>query len=82
MLSSGTLYTTLALMAIVATACTALCLVWSVPAWRGRLAPTKPMSDLGLFGWPARIGSGLVSGGIGAVALAAWYGAYCCLIAL
>src|SRR6478672_6042973 len=37
MLTPIILYTTAALMALVATACTALCLVWSVPTWRHRL---------------------------------------------
>lgn len=84
MLSPVLLYATAALMALVAAACTALCLAWSVPAWRRRLAPevvtatTAPRSR-GLSGWPAVVGSGLVSAGIGAVAMLAWYGAYCTL---
>ena len=88
MLSPGILYTTAALMALVATACTALCLVWTIPAWRRRLAPASGGSDGrtpapgGLTGWPARVGSGLVSAGIGAVALVAWYGLYCTLAAI
>ena len=88
MLSPGILYTTAALMALVAIACTALCLVWSVPAWRRRLAPTggspdAPASETsGMSGWPARVGSGLVSAGIAASALVAWYGVYCTLAAV
>lgn len=88
MLSPGILYTTAALMALVATACTLLCPVWSVPAWRRRLARDERGLDVrspeaaGLAGWPARIGSGLVSAGIAACALVAWYGVYCTLAAV
>ena len=86
MLSPGILYTTAALMALVATACTALCLVWSVPAWRHWLAPAgadvrRPKSGE-LSGWPAQIGSVLVSAGIAACALLAWYGVYSILAAI
>ena len=86
--SLGILYTTAALMAAVAVACTALCLVWANPAWRSRLAsrkdaPESPGSKTGgLVGWPARVGSWLVSAGIGGCALVAWYGCYCVLAAL
>lgn len=88
MLSPGILYTTAALMALVAAACTVLCVVWSVPAWRRRLAPARgtPAATTpgagGLSGWPAGVGSGLVSAGIAACALLAWYGAYCELAAV
>lgn len=83
MLSPGILYTTAALMALVAVACTVLCFVWSVPAWRRRLAPAAtPLAASGLRGWPAGVGSGLVSAGIAASALLAWYGAYCALAAV
>lgn len=88
MLSPGVLYTTAVLMALVAAACTALCLAWSIPAWRRRLAPAEstsgalPAAGGGLSGWQARVGSGIVSAGIGAVALVAWYGFYCTLAAL
>ena len=88
MLSLGILYTTAALMALVAVACTAICLAWSNPAWRRRLAPAGGTSEVlateasGLSGWPARVGSGLVLIGIGAVALVAWYGLYCTLAAI
>jgi hypothetical protein len=88
MLSPATLYTTAALMALVATVCTVLCVVWSVPAWRRRLAPAKgasaattPRAD-GLSGWRASVGSGLVAAGIAASALLAWYGVYCTLAAV
>jgi hypothetical protein len=87
MLPPGILYTTAALMALVAAACTVLCVVWSVAAWRRRLAPargtpaTTPGAD-GLSGWPAGVGSGLVSAGIAASALLAWYGVYCTLAAV
>ncbi len=86
MLSPGILYTTAALMALVATACTALCLVWSVPAWRRWLAPSgadvrRPRAA-GLSGRPAHVGSGLVSAGVAACALLAWYGVYCTLAAV
>ena len=88
MLSPGVLYTTAVLMALVAAACTALCLAWSNPAWRRRLAPAGgtsgvlPAAGGGLSGWPARVGSGIMSVGIGAVALVAWYGFYCTLAAI
>jgi hypothetical protein len=88
MLSPGILYTTAALMALVAAACTVLCLVWSVPVWRRRLAPeggtpaaTTPGAG-GLSGWPAAVGSGLVSAGLAASALLAWCGVYCTLAAV
>jgi hypothetical protein len=86
MLSPGILYATAVLMALVATACTALCLVWSVPAWRHWLAPSgtdvrRPKAGE-LSGWPAQIGSGLVSAGIAACALLGWYGVYCTLVAV
>jgi hypothetical protein len=80
MLSLVILYTTAALMALVATACTALCLVWSVPAWRHRLAPAGSGANA-LRGLSAQIGSGLVSAGIAACALLAWYGVFCSLAA-
>lgn len=82
------LYTTAALMALVAIACTALCLAWTNPAWRRWLAPAEnasaaraPRTD-GLSGWSARVGSGLVSAGIAACAVVAWYGFYCTLNAI
>lgn len=82
MLPPSILYTTAALMALVAVACTALCLVWSIPAWRRRLAlPVAPEVG-GLTGWRASVGSGLVSVGIAACALLAWYGTYCTLAAV
>lgn len=88
MISLGILYTTAVLMASVAVACTALCLVWSVPAWRCRLAPAgeSPAAPAtkteGMSGWPAGVGSGLVSAGIAAVAVLAWYGVYWTLAAV
>lgn len=86
MLSPATLYATAALMALVATACTALCVAWSVPAWRHRLAPAaadRPgPGTRALSSRAARIGSGLVSAGIAACALLAWYGVYCILAAV
>ena len=88
MLSPAILYTTAALLGLVAAACTALCLTWSNPARRRRLAPAGGTSEVnapaagGLSGWPACVGGGLVSTGIGAVALVAWYGLYCTLAAI
>ena len=82
------LYVTAALMAFVAVACTALCLAWSIPSWRRRLAGPGVASQVrnleagGLTGWPSRFGSGLVSTGIAACAVVAWYGSYCVLTAL
>jgi hypothetical protein len=88
-LNSLILYTTAAMMALVGVICTVLCVVWSVPSWRQRLArhPVVPQ-DLGrpetgrLSGWPARVGSALVSTGIAACAVVALYGCYCVLAAL
>ena len=88
MLSPGILYTTAALLTLVAAACTALCLAWSNSAWPRRLAPARGTSEVlapeasGLSGWRARVGSGLVSAGIGAAAMVAWYGLYCTLAAI
>ena len=88
MLSPAVLYTTAALMALVAAACTALCLAWSVPEWRNRLAPTRGAPEApapvvgGLSGWQARVGGGLVSAGIGAAAVIAWGGLYFVLAAI
>jgi len=81
-------YTSAALMAVVAAACTALCLAWSIPSWRRRLAGPGVAPEVrspntgGLSGWPARVGSGLVSTGIAACAVVGWYGCYCVLAAL
>lgn len=82
------LYTTAALMAVVAVACTALCLAWSVPAWRRRLArrgvaiEVRSAEPGRLTGWPARVGSGLISIGIATCAVVAWYGCFSVLAAL
>ncbi len=82
------LYTTAALMAGVALACTALCLAWSIPAWRRRLARCGVASEVRdaatgvLTGWPARVGSALVSIGIAACAVVGWYGCFGVLAAL
>jgi hypothetical protein len=79
------MYTTAALMAIVASACTMLCLVWSIPSWRCRLAsPRSVVGSVraavpGLTGWSAHVGSGLISAGIAACAVVGWYGCYCIL---
>jgi hypothetical protein len=88
MLAAGILFTTAALMALVAVACTALCIAWTNPAWRRRLALGRGESEVcalktgGLSGWPARVGSGIISAGIAACALVAWYGLYWALAAL
>jgi len=82
------LYTTAALMAVVAVACTALCLAWSVPSWRRRLARCGVAIEVwgvepgGLTGWPARVGSGLISIGIATCAVVGWYGCFSVLAAL
>ena len=82
------LYTTAALMAVVAVDCTALCLAWSVPAWRRRLARREVAIEVqngetgGLSGWTARVGSGLSSIGIATCALVGWYGCFSVLAAL
>lgn len=86
--SLAVLYTTIALLSIVAVFCTALCLVWSIPSWRRRLArpgvalKVRGFETGGLTGWPARVGGGLVSTGIAACAVVAWYGCYRVLAAL
>jgi hypothetical protein len=86
--SLGILCTTAALMMIVAIACTTLCLVWSMPSWRRLLDLRTVVSEApiqtvgGMRGWPARVGSGLVSAGIAVCALVAWYGCFCCYCAL
>jgi hypothetical protein len=82
------IYTTAALMAFVAVACSALCFAWSIPSWRRRLARSSAAPEangaesVGLTGWPARVGSGLVSIGIAACAVVGWYGCYGVLTAL
>ena len=82
------LYTTGAMMAVVAVACTALCLAWSIPAWRRRLGRRGVALEVrgtetgGLTGWPARVGSGLVSIGIASCAVVGWYGCFSVLAAL
>jgi hypothetical protein len=88
MISPAILYTTAALLVLVAIACTALCLVWSIPAWRHWLTGRAGHSNAqvhredGLSGWPARVGSGLVSAGIASCALVAWYGLYWTIAAI
>lgn len=73
---------TAALMAIVAIACTVLCIAWTVPSWRRRLgrrthdAGAGAPEPEGLTGWPARVAAALVSLGIAACAAVAWYGCY------
>lgn len=81
--SPALLFATAALMALVAVACSVLWLVWTVPAWRGRLgAPAAAPRADALRGWAAGVGSALVSVGIAASALLAWYGVYATLTAL
>ncbi len=85
MISGSVLSITAVLLALVALACTALCLAWSNPAWRRRLASEKSESEVrdgGLSGWPARVGSGVISAAIGACALVAWSGLYYTLTAI
>ncbi len=82
MISPGNLYATAALLGLVAAASTALCLAWSIPAWRRRLAPARAPRAGGLSGWPAHVGGGAVSAGIAGCALAAWYGLYRALAAI
>ena len=84
-MNSLILYTTAALMAFVGVVCAVLCVVWSIPSWRRRLARPQVLvgpQTRGLTGWPARVGSALVSTGIAACALVGWYGCYCVLAAL
>ncbi|MFN8739714.1 MAG: hypothetical protein ACK5YR_07330 [Pirellula sp.] len=84
-MSSLVLYTTAALMAFVGFFCAVLCLAWSIPSWRRRLARSQAPGHSeagGLAGWPARVGSALISIGIAACAVAGWYGCYCVLAAL
>lgn len=82
------LNTTAAMMAFVGIVCTVLCVAWSIPSWRRRLAmfaiapQVRGPATGGLTGWPARVGSGMVSIGIAACAVVGWYGCYCVLAAL
>ena len=79
------LYTTAALMALVGVFCGMLFVAWSIPSWRRRLAGAQILARSesgGLTGWPARVGSVLVSVGIAACAVAGCYGCYCALAAL
>lgn len=83
------LYTTAVLMALVGVVCAVICVAWSIPSWRRRLARPPVASQVrcrpeseGLTGWPARVGSALISTGIAACAVAGWYGCYCVLTAL
>ena len=76
-----TLYVTAVLLALVGVACTVLCLIWSVPSWRRRLARTVVATD-GLQGWPALVGSGVVSVGIAICAAFALHGCYALLVSL
>ena len=76
------------LMALVAAACTVLCVAWSIPSWRQRLAGPRgtgkahDAESAELTGWPARVGAGVVAAGIAVCAVVAWYGCYCVLIEL
>lgn len=80
------LYATAALMALVGVACAVLCVAWSIPSLRRQLANSSVapgQTETGsLTGWPARVGSALISAGIAACALVGWYGCYCVLTAL
>ena len=88
-MNSLILYTTAALMAFVGVVCAVLCVAWSIPSWRRRLARPPVATQVlgrpetgGLTGWPARVGSALVSTVIAACAVVGWYGCYCVLAAL
>lgn len=83
------LYTTAALMAIVGFFCTWLCVCWSIPSWRMRLAVSPSIPQVlgiqqthSLTGWPVRVGSVLISAGIAACALTCGYGCCCVLVAV
>lgn len=83
------LYATAALMAFVGAVCAVLCVAWSIPSWRRRLARNAVVPKAlgcpvagGLTGWPARVGSALVSTGIASCAVVGWYGCYCVLASL
>ncbi len=84
----STLFATAALLAVVAIACSALCLAWSIPSWRVWLASRNGLPRLTgaraieLRGWAALVGSGLISAGIAACAVAAWFGCYAVLSSL
>ena len=79
---------TAVLMALVALATTVICLAWSIPSWRSRLAGPKNGREAagpgweGLTGWPSSVGSVLVLLGIAVCAACAWYGFYFALAAL
>lgn len=88
-MNSLILYTTAALMAFVGVVCAVLCVAWSIPSWRRRLAkPPVASQVLGraetgeLTGWAARVGIVLVSTGIAACAVVGGYGCYSVLSAL
>ena len=84
-MNSLILYTTAALMAFVGVVCAVLCVAWSIPSWRRQLARPQVLGRPetgGLTGWPARVGSALVSTGIAACAVVGGYGCYCVLAAL
>lgn len=84
-MESFILYTTAILMALVGGFCAVLCLAWSIPSWRHRLARSSVsirIESKELNGWPARVGMALISIGIAACAAASWYGCYCVLDAL
>lgn len=71
------------LMVMVAIALTALSLAWTIPAWRRALGQkwTDAANQASLTGWPARLGSAVVSLGIGIAAAVAWAGCYWVLAA-
>ena len=74
------------LTAMVAIALTALCAAWTVPAWRRRLGGRKTCGDElkvdHIPSWPVNACVAMVSLGIGAGALVAWYGCYWSIVAL
>jgi hypothetical protein len=83
------LYATAALMAFVGAVCAVLCVAWSILSWRRRLARNTVVPNVlgrpeagGLTGWPARVGTALVSTGIASCAAVGWYGCYCVLASL
>ena len=83
MISPERLYVTVALLALLAASLSAICCAWSIPRWRLQFSRGHASEQAhSLTGWPARIGSGLVSIALAATAGIAWWGFYVVLTAV
>ncbi len=79
------LYVSAGLMALVGVVCTVLCIAWSIPSWRRRLAsPQLPglLKKGKLAGLSGHLSIAMVSIGIAVCAVAGWYGCFSLLAAL